>query len=231
MQASSQSGIPLAGARAVDVVAAPAPAPLGSASWIRGIRRADGGCAAPCRPPTQTDGSREEMGIQRHVGACHTLNTGAWGKEAGPTVEQRHVHPHVDLRRRHGFLHRRHGSICSSRPPRGFSILSSAHQQLVNPSPRMSPLPRPLGLRTLAPDLAGEATASGGRRRRRNGEVRAVTVWGEHRRSGVGAVARRDPEGGSEGGGGGGGERERVRALGFATQGESGVVCGGWVRP
>ena len=84
MQASSQSGIPLAGARAVDVVAAPAPAPLGSASRIRGIRRADGGCAAPCRPPTQTDGSREEMGIQRHVGACHTLNTGAWGGGGRP---------------------------------------------------------------------------------------------------------------------------------------------------
>ena len=39
-----------------------------------------------------------------------------------------------------------------------------------------------------------------------------MTVWGEHRRSGVGAVARRDPEGGREVGGGGGGSR---------------VVCGG----
>ena len=66
--------------------------------------------------------------------------------------------------------------------------------------------------------------------RERDGEGRAVTVWEERRRSGLGTAARRDPEGGSEVGGGGGGERERVRALGFATQGESGVVCGGWVR-
>ena len=64
-----------------------------------------------------------------------------------------------------------------------------------------------------------------------------MRVCGERRRSGVGAGARRDPEGGSgvgaaavdpEGGvvcgGGGSRGRERVRALGFAVRGErSGV--------
>ena len=60
--------------------------------------------------------------------------------------------------------------------------------------------------------------------------------WGRWRveiqREGVrfGAAAG-DLEGGVVCGDGGSRERERVRALGFGAWGESGVVCGGWVRP